>query len=48
MNRTTLVQNVIPGAAVSWPSLGPCLRKKQRRYANRESGGLGREEGKDE
>ena len=47
MNRTTLVLNVIPGAVVSWPSLGSCSHKKQRRHASRESGGLGREEGKD-
>ena len=48
MNRTTSVQNVIPGAAVSWPPQAHARALKQGRHANRKSGGLGQEEGKDE
>src|SRR5262249_16750611 len=32
MNWMTLLQNVIAGAVVSWPSPGACLRKKQSRH----------------
>jgi hypothetical protein len=42
-----LLQIVIPWAMVPWPSAGLCSRSKQRKHANRESGGPGREEGKD-
>lgn len=48
MNWATLVQNVIRGPVMCWPSAGSCLRKKQGGHANREFRGLGREEGQDE
>jgi hypothetical protein len=47
VNRTTLAQNVISGAAVSWPSPGSCVHKKQAAFTNREFGALGPEEGMD-